>query len=174
MTNRFNPLLKSMAIVIILMNVMSAIAYGQPKRGMPLPEISLSDTSGNLRTLSSLKGKVVLIEFWASWCGPCRKSNPALSRIYSRYKSRGFEIYGISIDQSSAAWKNAIEADHTAWTQVTDNSDRNASIAVDWKIDFIPASFLVSKEGNLIAVDPNHHKLKSYLKKHLRESVKQQ
>ena len=69
---------------------------------------------------------------------------------------------------------NAIEADHTAWTQVTDNSDRNASIAVDWKIDFIPASFLVSKEGNLIAVDPNHHKLKSYLKKHLSESVKQE
>jgi len=174
MTNRFNPLLKSMAMVIISINVISSIANAQPKKRMPVPEISLSDTSGNLRTLSSLKGKIVLIEFWASWCGPCRKSNPALSRLYSRYRSRGFEIYGISIDQSPAAWKNAIEADRTAWTQVTDNRDRNASIAVDWKINFIPASFLVSREGNLIAVDPNHHKLKSYLKIHLSESVKQQ
>lgn len=172
MTNRFKLLFKIMAMVIISINVMPFIANAQPKKRKPVPEVSLYDTSGHLRTLSSLKGKIVLIEFWASWCGPCRKSNPVLSRIYSKYRSRGFEIYGISLDQSSAAWKNAIEADRTAWTQVTDNRDRNASLAVEWKIDFIPASFLMSREGNLIAVDPSHHKLKSYLKKHLSESVK--
>jgi thiol-disulfide isomerase/thioredoxin len=166
--------LKSIAIISVLMIFVSAIAYAQPKKGMPVPEIMLRDTSGNLITLSSLKGKVVLIEFWASWCGPCRKSNPALIQIYSRYKSRGFEIYGISIDQSSAAWKNAIEKDRTLWTQVIDRSDLDTSLARDWKIDFIPASFLVSREGKVIAIDPNHYKLKTYLKKHLSETGKQE
>jgi thiol-disulfide isomerase/thioredoxin len=143
-------------------------AYGQPKIGNLAPDIRLPDTSGALVSLADLKGKVVLIDFWASWCVPCRQFNPSLRKIYGANKTKGFEIYGISIDKSAAAWKKAIHADGISWLQVNDNAGWDASVTMDWKVDYIPTSFLLNKEGRVVAVNPNQRKLKSYLKKHLK------
>ncbi|RYG06426.1 MAG: TlpA family protein disulfide reductase [Chitinophagaceae bacterium] len=157
---------KLMAVTSLIMFCNTSIA--QPKKGDTIPEISLRDTSGNVVALSSLRGKVVLIDFWASWCVPCRKSNPGLLKIYDKYRDKGFEIYGISIDQNTNAWKNAIVMDSLTWQHVNDNQGWDASVTMDWKVDFIPASFLVSKTGVLVAADPDHRKLGKYLKKNLK------
>ncbi|MET0300172.1 MAG: TlpA disulfide reductase family protein [Flavitalea sp.] len=159
--------LKMMAVTGALL-LLCNLSIAQPKKGDTIPEISLRDTAGHFVSLSSLKGRVVLIDFWASWCVPCRKSNPALLKIYDKYKAKGFEIYGISIDQNINAWKNAILSDGITWMHVNDNQGWDASVTTDWKVDFIPASFLVSKTGVLVAADPNHRKLGKYLKKNLK------
>jgi len=79
------------------------------------PEISFPDVNGKQRRLSDLRGKVVLIDFWASWCGPCRKENPNVVRLYKKYKDKGFEIFSVSLDSDKAAWKQAIERDGLIW-----------------------------------------------------------
>jgi thiol-disulfide isomerase/thioredoxin len=142
----------------------------QPKNsgvGKFLPDISLPDTSGTVRRLSALAGKVVLIDFWASWCGPCRKSNPALSKIYQEYQGKDFEIFGISLDKSLPAWKNAINADKIQWLQVNDDGRIDGGTA-DWQIMYIPTSFLLDRQGKIVALDPTVRQLRAYLKKHLK------
>ena len=142
----------------------------QPKNsgvGKFLPDIALPDTSGTIQRLSAQVGKVVLIDFWASWCGPCRKSNPALLKIYQKYQGRDFEIFGVSLDKSLPAWKNAINADNISWLQVNDDGRTNGG-TTDWQIMYIPTSFLIDRQGKIVAIDPTVKQLKAYLKKHLK------
>ena len=146
--------------------------------GTVVPEIALPDTVGSVQRLSNLLGKVVLIDFWASWCGPCRKSNPALVKIYDEFQSRDFEIYGVSLDQSAIAWKHAINADKIKWVQVNDDGNQNKEginkVGINkegianWQIRYIPTSFLLDKEGKIVAFNPTVKQLRSYLKKHLK------
>ena len=133
--------------------LLSAIAFAQPKIGTAAPEITLKDINGKDISLSSLKGKVVLIDFWASWCGPCRKSMKHLSAIYPSLKAKGFEIYGISIDENTDDWKKAVAADKISWLQVNENGGWNAPVANLWKIDQIPTSYLLDKQGKIVARD---------------------
>ena len=132
---------------------LSVIASAQPKIGTLSPEITLKDVNGKEISLSSLKGKVVLIDFWASWCGPCRKSMKHLSAIYPALKTKGFEIYGISIDENTDDWKKAVAADKISWLQVNENGGWNAPVANLWKIDQIPTSYLLDKQGKIVARD---------------------
>ncbi|MDB5240165.1 MAG: alkyl hydroperoxide reductase/thiol specific antioxidant/Mal allergen, partial [Spirosoma sp.] len=88
--------------------------------GSSAPEITLNDTTGKAIALSSLRGKYVLIDFWASWCGPCRSENPNVVRMYNKYKDKGFTIYGVSLDKTKADWQRAIRNDHLPWTHVSD------------------------------------------------------
>src|SRR5690606_30528212 len=83
--------------------------------GNMAPDIAYPDTSGNVRKLSDLKGKVVLLDFWASWCGPCRKENPSIVRLYNKYKEQGFEIFSVSLDKDESRWEAAIIADGLIW-----------------------------------------------------------
>ena len=140
----------------------------KPRIGTIVPEIALPDTAGSVRRLSKLRGKVVLIDFWASWCGPCRRSNPGLVKMYDEYQSRDFEIYGISLDESTTAWKHAINADKINWIQVNDSGNPNQNSTAAWQIMYIPTSFLLNKEGKIVALNPSVRQLRSYLKKHLK------
>lgn len=115
---------------------------------------------GNTVSLSSLKGKVVLIDFWASWCGPCRTANKNLKKLYNKYKDKGFEIYGISVDYNTKAWKKAIKADKINWIQVY---DEGGLIADKWRVSYLPTGFLLNKQGNIIAKDLDGKELEDKL-----------
>src|SRR5580704_4240869 len=91
--------------------------FSQVKSGHSAAEISLPDSSGNIVRLSDLKGKVVLVDFWASWCGPCRNNNPHLTRLYNRYHPEGLQILGVSIDNDQESWRKAIMQDNLQWIQ---------------------------------------------------------
>lgn len=118
------------------------------------PEINLADRGGQPLALSSLRGKVVLIDFWASWCGPCRQENPNVVDVYQRYKDKGFTVYSVSLDSDRDAWLRAIEADNLLWpNHVSDLNGWQSSAAVDYGVNSIPATFLIDAEGKVIATN---------------------
>jgi len=119
--------------------------------GRPAPEINLSSPEGKNIKLSSFRGKVVLIDFWASWCGPCRRESPNMVKIYNKYHSKGFEIYSVSLDKEKSSWVKAIGADHLAWTHVSDLRYWSSVAAKDYGVGSIPFTVLVDEKGNIIA-----------------------
>ena len=125
----------------------------QLRPGTMAPEISLPDTKDSVVNLSSLKGKVVLVDFWASWCGPCRAANPSVVKLYNKYKGKGFEVFGVSIDSKKTAWVKAIKQDRIKYTQVNDVAGWYSKVAETWGVDAIPASFLLDKTGKIVAFD---------------------
>jgi thiol-disulfide isomerase/thioredoxin len=134
-------------------------ARAQVRKGQPAPEISLSGLSDSAISLSSLKGKVVLLDFWASWCGPCRHNNPSLVKLYERYKDKGFEIFSVSIDKDKSDWKQAILQDGLTWTQVIDQQGWYAPSTINYGVDAIPASFLLDRQGVVKAVNKDGREL---------------
>jgi thiol-disulfide isomerase/thioredoxin len=120
----------------------------------PRLQIKLPTVQGDSVTLSSLHGKVILLDFWASWCGPCRVSNKKLVKLYERYKSKGFEIFGVSLDEQKNNWKKAVAKDKISWIQVNDpRGGWEASTAAQWNISVLPTSFLINKQGEVVAMD---------------------
>jgi peroxiredoxin len=127
---------------------MRALAVGQVA-----PDIVLPDPNGKTTKLSDLRGKYVLIDFWAAWCKPCRQENPNVVRLFNQYNSKGFEVFGVSLDRSREDWVKAIADDKLAWTQVSDLQYFNSSAAVLYQIQAIPATYLVDPTGKIIAKD---------------------
>lgn len=120
--------------------------------GSLAPEIDLPSPQGKSIKLSSLKGKYVLIDFWAAWCGPCRKESPNMVEIYKKYSPKGFEIYGVSLDRSKDAWIAAIEQDKLgAWVHVSDLKFWQSVAAKTYGVESIPFTVLLDKEGKIIA-----------------------
>jgi peroxiredoxin len=119
--------------------------------GMAAPDFTMNDPEGKPVTLSSFKGKVVLLDFWASWCGPCRKENPNVVKLYQQYHSKGFEILGVSLDRTKDDWVKAIKEDNLTWTQVSDLQYWQCAAAKLYGVSSIPQSFLLDKEGKVIA-----------------------
>ncbi|MDF3028784.1 MAG: alkyl hydroperoxide reductase/Thiol specific antioxidant/Mal allergen [Fluviicola sp.] len=128
--------------------------YQQYNSGtMAAPEIALKNTGGTEMRLSNLKGKVVLIDFWASWCAPCRKENPNVVRLYKKYKGQGFEIFSVSLDQDPTAWKAAIDKDGLLWpNHVSDLMGWQTPLVQSYGIQGIPHTVLLNREGNIVGV----------------------
>jgi peroxiredoxin len=120
-------------------------------KGALAPEISLPNASGDIVSLSSLRGTVVLIDFWASWCGPCRRESPNMVKLYERYKDSGFEIFGVSLDTDHFKWQQAIADDHLSWTHVSDLKGWETVVQDDYGFDGIPFTVLIDKDGKIIA-----------------------
>lgn len=115
------------------------------------PEIYLPNPQGDSIALSSLRGKYVLLDFWASWCRPCRIENPNLVKSYKKYHEKGFEIFQVSLDKNNESWVNAIENDNLSWVHVSDLKYWNCAPAKIYQVQSIPASFLLDKKGRIIA-----------------------
>lgn len=134
--------------------------------GLRAAEIELPAPDGEKIALSSLHGKLVLVDFWASWCPPCRKENPELVKLYEKYKDTefengsGFEIYSVSLDRNKEAWVKAIEDDKLSWPiQVSDLVGARTQPALDYGVQAIPSSFLLDKNGVIIGVSLRGEKL---------------
>lgn len=117
------------------------------------PEFAITDTAGKIINLSDLRGQYVLVDFWASWCVPCRKENPNVVNAFLKYHSRGFEIIGVSLDTDKKAWLKAIEKDELKWYHLSDLKGWEAPIVKMYGITGIPTNFLVDPSGKIIAKD---------------------
>jgi peroxiredoxin len=119
--------------------------------GQITPEIEMPNPEGQVIKLSSLRGKYVLVDFWAKWCGPCRRENPNVVKAYNKYKSKGFEVFGVSLDRNKEDWLQAIQEDGLTWTHVSDLKYFESQAATDFNISAIPFSILLDPEGKIIA-----------------------
>lgn len=129
------------------------------------PEIALKNPEGKVIKLSSLRGKIVLIDFWASWCGPCRKENPNVVRLYNQYKNKGFTIYSVSLDKDAEAWKRAIASDNLSWpNHVSDLLHWDSPMPQLYGFNGIPYTVLIDKQGKIIGTNLRGAALEQKLK----------
>jgi len=131
--------------------------------GSLAPEIILPDPDGEMVALSSLRGNYVLIDFWATWCAPCRKGNQLLKDVYELFQPMGFEIYAISLDRTREQWLNGIESDGVMWTQVSDLRFWNSPVVNLYSVERIPFNVLIDPEGFIIDKGIKHTELESIL-----------
>ena len=118
--------------------------------GSEAMDFTQADTAGIPISLSSFKGKYVLVDFWASWCKPCRMENPNLVAAYERFKSKNFTVLGVSLDRSRDAWIKAIQDDKLAWSQVSDLKFWSNAVAQQYRVQQIPQNFLIDPNGKIV------------------------
>ena len=155
--------------ISLFLLILSVNVFSQMRPGQTAAELSLPDLQGQAVSLSALKGKVVLIDFWASWCGPCRHNNPRLVKLYNKYHDKGLEIYGVSLDENSEDWKKAVQHDKLKWIQVIDDKGWEAPSAAAYGVDMIPSSFLIDRQGIIRYVNAEGSELEVRVKDLLKD-----
>ncbi|MDL2223417.1 TlpA family protein disulfide reductase, partial [Bacteroidales bacterium OttesenSCG-928-M11] len=139
-------------------------------KGSPFIEISGLDLNGKEVYLSEYvgKGKIVYLDFWASWCGPCRRSMPGLVEIYEKYKDKDFEIVGVSLDNNKDSWEKATKEDRITWPQFSNLEGWQEPAAQAYGVNFVPFTILFDKEGHIVDKNLSKDKLATYLEEHLK------
>lgn len=131
--------------------------------GDQAPVLSYPGPQGKIISLDDFRGKYVLVDFWASWCAPCRAANPELVKVYHKFKNKDFTIFGVSLDSKKASWEKAIAQDQLSWSQVSDLKGWNSAPAATYGVEAIPANFLLNPSGKVIAKNLEAHELSARL-----------
>lgn len=151
-------------ISILLLFIVTGLSLlAQDFEVKDMPAFKLEDNKGRVFESSKLEGKFVLIDFWASWCGPCHKAFPDLIKLYNDLHDKGLEIVGISTDLNKVAWLADLEKINLPWIQLLDGQGNNSVATNDFRISSIPALFLVDPDGRIIARNPGPEQVKKML-----------
>ncbi|BFM41710.1 hypothetical protein CFS9_03510 [Flavobacterium sp. CFS9] len=153
--------------IITLFTLVAAVSMttAQIKVGDTFPDVQLQNNKNITTKLNSFKGKTVLVDFWASWCAPCRLANKKLVKMYEQYKDQNFEIVGISIDNDKTKWLKAIEKDKMKHQQLIDPKGFEAKTALTFGVEALPSAFLFDASGKLVAINPTEAQIIAQIKK---------
>lgn len=160
-----------MKITVILLIIAVTFIINTKAQGVlgipinqPAIDFTQNDINGNPISLETFKGKYILLDFWASWCEPCRRENPNLVEVYKKYHEKGFEIVGISLDEDKEAWANAIKKDNLTWPQLSDLKGEANEVAKLYNVTALPYNYLIDAKGMLVARLLKKERLQNKLK----------